>query len=1257
MDASRHTRTGSLIWLAWLLGLSLTKTALSQSGLPGPSPIDPYLNNAFPETPASVDVSYSQRNYFPTVSFTEPIRVVEHPNNAEILIVSKDGLGHLITNVEGASDKRLFFDIRPIMHGNPKGEGGISDLVFHPNFELPGLPGYNEVFISYWWSPDNSGTVSNDNGINGYNRVSRFTVSGDSVDINTEEVLISQYDREVWHIGMDMEFGNDGFLYIPVADETPTTCCDFSDSTQKLNGGLWSGVLRIDVDNDPSRSHPIRRQPVHPTANPLDNGSEWPASFTQGYSIPDDNPFLATDGSILEEFYSLGLRHPWTMAIDKTTGDIWVADVGRRQREEINLINKADNHQWPYMQGTLPGPIAEPASIIGNEAPPIWEYDHIPGGNAVIGAGVYRGALHPELDGKYLFSDFVRGELWAITPSGTPPYNANQIGEVTKGYGNGINSYLIDSGGRILMSRTNGAMKTGGTIEILVRNTSEGAPNNLPNTLSATGAFSDLSNMTAVDGCIDYQLNVPFWSDGANKFRWICLPNDGTHDTSSETIVFSETDPWAFPPGTVFIKHFSMNSSLNDPSSAFPIETRFLVITDSGHYGVSYQWNATGTDATLVDEFGDSMNFAQQTNSGSINRTWDFPSRDQCIQCHSDASGGALGVNTRQLNKDHLYNATSINANQLVTFDDLGMFSNHIDAASLIGSVLTLAPSDENNASLEHRARSYLDSNCAYCHNPSGVRANFDARLSTPLNDANLINGSLIDSYEIDGAVVIAPGDLNRSIAHLRAASVDNLAMPPLAKNLVDNNGVDLLEQWILSLSGTHDSDGDGIPDSTDQFPFDPDNDIDGDNISGHIDNCPFDSNPSQADSDNDGIGDVCDDIDNSADAEFSVQLMDNRFDVCIEVDQASTVTGANVQTSPCTSSPVAANQIFDFVPVDGLIDTYNMHPRHSGLCVAVENGSGSNSANILQETCSDSASQQFRIVSHGNTYAVHTGTGSGAKLLDASAALESDGVTRNLEQWTDWDKGNQRWTFFPQTTNSTDTTLPVLTLDSPANGAELSPQQMNVTGTASDDLSGVDRVLVRIQNRNATPWSYWNGSDYVNSPFWNLAQLNNDQWQVLDVDFTSTGIYRIVLRAFDNEGNHATAADNPAASFTVVATTDNNLPDITLDSPSHGDTLSPQTLDVSGTATDNESGVNRVLVRIQNRNTTPWSYWNGNTYQTNIAWITAQLDGNDNWQVPDVDFTTEGRYLIVIRAFDNNNNHARAADNPRALFTVSTNN
>src|SRR5262249_14400553 len=114
----------------------------------------------------------------------------------------------------------------------------------------------------------------------------------------------------------------------------------------------------------------------------------------------------------------------------------------------------------------------------------------------------------------------------------------------------------------------------------------------------------------------------------------------------------------------------------------------------------------------------------------------------------------------------------------------------------------TLACATDMTRSLVDRARSYLDVNCANCHNPGGTVAFFDARYTTPLAKQNLINGRVLIDERMDGARVIAPTDIWRSILYMRMNTTEAFKMPPLARNTIDKHGVALLRQWIESLPG-----------------------------------------------------------------------------------------------------------------------------------------------------------------------------------------------------------------------------------------------------------------------------------------------------------------------------------------------------------------------------------------------------------------------------------------------------------------------
>jgi uncharacterized repeat protein (TIGR03806 family) len=293
-----------------------------------------------------------------------------------------------------------------------------------------------------------------------------------------------------------------------------------------------------------------------------------------------------------------------------------------------------------------------------------------------------------------------------------------------------------------------------------------------PALLSQVGVFREVRTLEPAPGLVAYDVNVPFWSDGAAKRRWILLP-------AGQKVHFAETGSWTFPPGTVFVKHFE-----------FPgrrIETRVLVRDRAdGVFGFTYRWRVDQSDADLVTD-------ALMAGVGS--KQWYFPSSQDCKTCHTPGSGGVLGVNTRQLNGPSPDGAE----NQLVAFSRTGLLdAKHIEPDKLN----RLHRVDDEQASVGDRARSYLDANCANCHRPGGVAGNFDARFETPPEKQNLVGGPVLINLGVDHARTIAPGDVWRSIALTRMQTIDGTRMPPLGHLTVDANGVTLLREWIASLPG-----------------------------------------------------------------------------------------------------------------------------------------------------------------------------------------------------------------------------------------------------------------------------------------------------------------------------------------------------------------------------------------------------------------------------------------------------------------------
>jgi hypothetical protein len=158
-----------------------------------------------------------------------------------------------------------------------------------------------------------------------------------------------------------------------------------------------------------------------------------------------------------------------------------------------------------------------------------------------------------------------------------------------------------------------------------------------------------------------------------------------------------------------------------------------------------------------------------------------------------------LGLNTRQLNGNYSYAATGVTDNQIRTFNRVGLFNPAFNETN-ITNFEKLSPLGDASRTFEDRARSYLDANCAQCHQPGGVGITFDGRYDTPLANQNLINGGL----DANGFAMIVPRDIWRSEIRLRMNTTTNaIKMPPLARQLIDTNAVAVMEGWINSLPGT----------------------------------------------------------------------------------------------------------------------------------------------------------------------------------------------------------------------------------------------------------------------------------------------------------------------------------------------------------------------------------------------------------------------------------------------------------------------
>ncbi len=306
----------------------------------------------------------------------------------------------------------------------------------------------------------------------------------------------------------------------------------------------------------------------------------------------------------------------------------------------------------------------------------------------------------------------------------------------------------------------------------------------IPKLLSQTGAFKDTARLVPSDELIPYDLIVSFWSDGAQKLRWIAMP--------AGKIQFSPNGEWVFPAGTVFVKTFELPVDARDPTAQ--ASARDPAVDGAGRrlgvrrgLQVESRFERCGLLPDSLTESVPITNAAGQTHS----QNWYYPSRKDCITCHTPLSGGVLGVKTRQMNHDFAY-PSGVADNELREWNHLGMFATPLRDADIKDLPRLAAPGDESR-SMEDRARSYLDANCSQCHRPGGTVAGFDARYDTPLDRQGLVNGAVLIDQGIDRPRIISPHDIWRSIAYMRIDTVGDIRMPPIDRQTIDEHGVALM--------------------------------------------------------------------------------------------------------------------------------------------------------------------------------------------------------------------------------------------------------------------------------------------------------------------------------------------------------------------------------------------------------------------------------------------------------------------------------
>lgn len=711
------------------------------------------------ETPTTVaftadtgaDADIAVINAYPHLQFDQPVDFADVPGSHHAVVAEHTGTLRVFERRADVTDADLFADLRDRVRydGN---EQGLVRLAFDPAYADNG-----RVYLVY------AGRQADDpQRCTPYCSVlSRFTRDPQQplrLDPDSEQRLLVVPQPGWGHNLGNLLFGPDGYLYVGAGDggfsEPPLAHAQDRSS-------LLGSVLRLDVSGD------------------------------DGYRIPPDNPFVGVGQEaegvigagqpVRTELWAFGLRNPHRFSIDPITGAMWLGDVGQADVEEINRIVPGGNYGWPMFEGSQykGGPDGgHPADQL---RAPALEYRHWDGVSITLGF-VYRGTALPSLYQHLLYGDFTVGKLWAapLTAAdglGEPVLLSESLGGFSLASFTEIDgeAYLVNLGRGIIQKLVEGP----GDDQVRV-----------PQTLSATGLFRDLASLTPAPGLIPYGVNMPLWSDGTEKQRWMALPA-GTHLTSVAA------DRWDFPLGTVLVKHFELDLDRLQDGPLRRLETRVLVHTVRGWIGYTYRWNDAQTDASLV--YGrHTETLAVATAAGTVNQTYDYPSTADCATCHNASAGHVLGLRSSQLNGDFAYPLAV--DNQLRTLDHIGVFDPPL--APPDHAPRWPAP-DDAVATIAARARAYLAANCAQCHNPDNtLPVTLNLRYSAEDAALNAIdvmprNGDL----GVDDARIIAPGDRHRSTLWLRMNRRGEGQMPPLATHVVDADAVALIGDWIDALS------------------------------------------------------------------------------------------------------------------------------------------------------------------------------------------------------------------------------------------------------------------------------------------------------------------------------------------------------------------------------------------------------------------------------------------------------------------------
>jgi len=316
-----------------------------------------------------------------------------------------------------------------------------------------------------------------------------------------------------------------------------------------------------------------------------------------------------------------------------------------------------------------------------------------------------------------------------------------------------------------------------------------------PKKLSAWRLFTQTQGkLKPNERVLPFDLNTPLFSDYASKYRFVWMPAGTSADYREEGVL-------EFPVGTIFAKSFAFPVDGRSGEERL-IETRLLVRTKSAWIPLPYVWNRGQTEATL-QIVPDPVAIHYADAAGRVRDfTYQIPNTNECHECHdNNKSLQPIGPKARNLNREYSYADGS--DNQLVRWQRVGYLRGLAPAPLRAAEAIW---DDPGSGTLEERARAYLDSNCAHCHQPGGQAGYTGTDFRLKRSDLAGLGGCKRPNSAGDvGRLTydLVPGAPEESILIYRLeSSAPKISMPQIGRAVVHEEGLKLLREWVASLGG-----------------------------------------------------------------------------------------------------------------------------------------------------------------------------------------------------------------------------------------------------------------------------------------------------------------------------------------------------------------------------------------------------------------------------------------------------------------------